>query len=470
MYCPYSTNNALTEEDTVLLNDGTTYSVEKINSKITNDHDYVIGSSPAPNINVLAFIVSLKSPTTYTCNDIAFSGHKFQLPDSTIGRVEAITSDSILASDIQRVEMYSMEQENDQFNETLSSWSAIQPERFVVSLKSSDIFDNSTSVDFLNTETGVMKEIYIHGENTTPSLISSTTPSTLNFENVTLIIKNLNITGEISINLDNVNLYIENSSIRNINANNSKVTLNNIQMNGLPLSNNPLFSSFNSEIILKQGSENTFSVAQNNSSAIFLENSKMSSNNTTVNFSTRDNINAITSFNSTISYSNTTINLTKQTGTPNSLFYIDSNSVLTLNNNDINQVTSLSSIYNDGKTLINNTSISLGNNSNNGIILGGGSKLEINNTNLVNDLSITNKPIIGINDLGALYIGGANNNIYAKGSCVFGDIFTKELPIIINDDTVSSVNADLTVNAVSIDDEVSINLTSYFNKFTHSCY
>jgi hypothetical protein len=471
MYCPYSLDNSLTADDTVLLNDTSTYDVEKINSTITNNHDYVTASDPSPVNNVLAFIVSFKSVSTYTCSDIAFVDHKFQLPDPTFGRVEAITSDSILASDIKTVEMYSIDQTNDTLNADLLKWSALQPERFVVALKEGDIFTVSSDIDFINSEQGVDKEIYINGEsNSTLSVISNTNLSNLNFSNVTLILKNINFTGKYSLNLDNVNLYVENSNLKNIKAENSKITFNNVNINGVNLSTTSPIDMYNSELIFKNGSNNIFTMNPSNKNLITARNSNINGNNVTVNFSTRGSINAIESFNSNINLNNSILNLTRQTGNPNSFIYVDSSSKLSLNSMDINQSLSTSFVYTLGSVVIDNSSISMDDGSSNAFILNRGSRLEMNSTNIINDSSVSLEPLIGINDIGASYIGGTSNNIYAKNDCVTGDLFDKRETVTILDDTVTSVNGDLTVNAISSNESVTLDLTDYFNKFTHSCY
>ena len=393
MYCPYSLDNSLTADDTVLLNDTTTYDIEKINSAMTDNHDYVTASDPAPVSNVLAFIVSFKNISTYTCSDISFVDHKFQLPDPTVGRVSSITSDSILASDLRTVELYSIDQTNDTLEADLLKWSALQPERFVVALQSGDIFDINTDIDFHNNEEGVVKEIYINGENNiTLSELSNTNLSNLNFSNVTLVLKNLNLTGKFSLNLDNVDLYIENSNIKNIYAENSKITFNNVTVNGISLSATSPLELYNTEFIFKSGSNNTFIMNPSNKNLITSRNSKISGNNVTINFSTRGNIDTIESYNSSIDLNNSTLNLTRQTGAPNSFIFVDSASNLYLEAMDINQSLSTSFIHALGKVVIGNSYISMDDGSSNAIILNRGSHLEMNSTNIINDASSSLEP------------------------------------------------------------------------------
>jgi len=106
--------------------------------------------------------------------------------------------------------------------------------------------------------------------------------------------------------------------------------------------------------------------------------------------------------------------------------------------------------------------------SNNAIVLDHGSHFEINNTNIVNSINNGNQPIVGIRDLGAQFISGDNNNIYAS-TCITGDIFNKEEIITITDDTISAVNNDFSIVTTSNEDEFILDIKDYFNKFYYNC-
>jgi len=474
MYCPYSLDNSLTADDTVLNNDETSYDVEKISNTLTENREYVLASDPAPISNVLAFIVSFREDSVYTCNDIIFANNKFQLPEPTDGRVEAITNDSLLASDLRRVEEYSIEQSNDIFGNVIANWNGTQPDKYVVSLKAGDIFTLPSGTTVNNSDKGTEKVIYISGENElNKSLINNDNSSSgidVYFSDVKLILDNLNMIGNFTLNLNNVELIVNNSTLRNINANNSKISLNNTIISGTANYSSPSLILNNSELIFENNGNFVFNKGSGtgNISLISVINSKINSNNTNIQFNVSGDINAIELANSELNLFSTTLDYNTTTGTPSSFIYGDSTSELNLYYSQIEQERSFSFVRFKGKAVINNSNISMENASNNAIVLDHGSHFEINNTNIVNSINNGNQPIVGIRDLGAQFISGDNNNIYAS-TCITGDIFNKEEIITITDDTISAVNNDFSIVTTSNEDEFILDIKDYFNKFYYNC-
>ena len=474
MYCPYSLDNSLTADDTVLNNDETSYDVEKISNTLTENREYVLASDPAPISNILAFIVSFREDSVYTCNDIIFANNKFQLPEPTDGRVEAITNDSLLASDLRRVEEYSIEQSNDIFGSVIANWNGTQPDKYVISLKAGDIFTLPSGTTVNNSDKGTEKVIYISGENElNKSLINNDNSSSgidVYFSDVKLILDNLNMIGNFTLNLNNVELIVNNSTLRNINANNSKISLNNTIISGTANYSLPSLILNNSELIFENNGNFVFNKGSGtgNISLISVINSKINSNNTNIQFNVSGDINAIEMANSELNLFSTTLDYNTTTGTPSSFIYGDSTSELNLYYSQIEQERSFSFVRFKGKAVINNSNISMENASNNAIVLDHGSHFEINNTNIVNSINNGNQPIVGIRDLGAQFISGDNNNIYAS-TCITGDIFNKEEIITITDDTISAVNNDFSIVTTSNEDEFILDIKDYFNKFYYNC-
>ena len=474
MYCPYSLDNSLTADDTVLNNDTTTYDVEKISNTLTENREYVLASDPAPISNILAFIVSFREDSIYTCNDIIFANNKFQLPEPTDGRVEAITNDSLIASDLRRVEEYSIEQANDIFGSVMANWNGTQPEKYVVSLKEGDIFTLPSGTTVSNSDRGIEKVIYISGENPlNQSLInndSSTTGTDIYFSDVKLIIENINMIGNFTLNLENVELIVDNSTLRHINAVNSKISLNDTVITGISSSSIPAIISNNSEWTYENGG--TFVINKGsgtgNINVVSFINSEINSNNTNIQLNVSGDMNAIELINSEMNLYSTTLDYNTTTGTPSSFIYGDGTSEINLYYSTVEQERSFAFIRSNGKVVVNTTNISMENSSNNVFILSSGSHFEINNTNIQNSINLANKPIVGIRDLGAKFIGGENNTIYAD-TCVTGDLFTKTESVTVTDDTVSAVNPDFSVVPSSVDDIVTFNIRDYFNKFSHTC-
>lgn len=474
MYCPYSLDNSLTADDTVLNNDATSYDVEKISNTLTENREYVLASDPAPISNILAFIVSFRKDSVYTCNDIIFANNKFQLPEPTDGRVEAITNDSLLASDLRRVEEYSIEQSNDIFGSVIANWNGTQPNKYVVSLKEGDIFTLAGGTTVSNSDRGTEKVIYISGENAlNQSLInndSSSVGTDIYFSNVKLVLENINMIGNFTLRLNNVELIVNNSTLRHINANNSTISLKDTIITGIPNSAVPAVVLNNSELLFEDGGVFVINKGSGtgNVNVMSFINSEINSNNTNIQFNVSGDMNAIEMANSELNLFSTTLDYNTTTGTPSSFIYGDSTSELNLYYSQVEQERSFTFIRSKGKVVMNTSNISMENSSSNAIVLDFGSHFEINNVNIINSINSANQPIVGIRDLGAKFISGSNNNIYA-GTCTTGDIFNKTETITVTDDTISAVNTDFSIVPSSTDDDITLDITPYFNKFTYNC-
>lgn len=474
MYCPYSLDNSLTADDTVLLNDASTYDVEKINNTLTENQDYVEASDPSPVSNVLAFVVSLRTDSVYTCSDITFVNNKFQLPDPADGRVEAITNDSLLASDLKRVEEYSIEQTNDIFGSVVAGWNSTQPEKFVVSLKEGDIFTIPTGTTVSNSDRGTEKVIYITGENSlNRSLINNDGSSSgfdLFFSDVKLVIQNVNIIGNFILNLDNVELIVENSNLKHIEATNSKISIKDSTISGIASSSTQPIIINNSELTFENGS--SFSITQGSGTSTLplmsFINSTVNSNSATITANTIGDLNVMEVSNSEVNFFSSTLVHNTSSGTPTSFIRGYGNSEINLYLTNVDQERSVSFINSSGKVVLTDVNVSMESLSNNVFILNSGSHFELNNVTVVNSVSSSNKPFVGIRDLGAKFLGGDNNTIYAN-TCTTGDLFTKNESITVTDDTISAVNTDFTIVTTSVDDNIDFNIRDYFNKFSHTC-
>ena len=473
MYCPYSLDNSLTADDTVLLNDSTTYDVEKINNTLTENQDYVLASDPAPVSNILAFVVSLRTDSVYTCNDISFINNKFQLPDSADGRVEAITNDSLLASDLRRVEEYSIEQTNDIFASVMGNWSGTQPEKFVVSLKEGDIFELDSGTTLQNTDRGSKKTIYITGENSlNRSLITNGSGSgyDIYFSDVRLIIENVNFVGNFILNLENVELIAINSNLRNIEANNSKLSFDEVVINGIPSSSsNPVIIN-NSDFNVENSSTLTINKGSGtgNLPLMSIINSELNVSNAIFTVNTSGDLNVMEVSNSDVNFFSSNIVHNTSSGTPNSFARGFGNSEINLYYTNVDQERSFSFVNSSGRVVLNTVNVSMEASSNNVFVLNSGAHFEINNTTVQNTTNSSFKPLVGIRDLGAKFLGGTNNTIYAN-SCTIGDLFSKSENITVVDDTISAVNIDFSIVTTSVNDNINFNIRDYFNKFSHTC-
>lgn len=478
MYCPYSSNNTIVNPSTVKLNKDYSYQVSLLNNASTGNKNYVISSEPAPFNGVLAFVISFKEQSSYTCNDISIVDGMFSLPDPKIARVATISGDSILVSDLQKTEAINVSESESNplfLEDTLEKWAQTAPDKFYINTTSDTLFiDNG--LGFENEDYTNSKMIYFVGidpnnptivENTNGVSDTQTQPIKLNFKNVTLVIKNMNFNGKFLFELDNVDLFLENSVINHVKASNSKLIINKSSFKGGKYISLPILSAYNSEIRFVKDHTYSFDYNLNNTNSIILNHSKVFAEGINLISSQRSNTDTIQLFSSNFDLSDSTFNLTTSSGIPLSSFMVDSASNLSIYNSTINSERASAFINTYGSVLLSGVGISMENLSENAIVLNRGSKLEMNSSNIVNSTS-GHKPNYGILDIGGMFISGDNNNISAL-TCIYGDLFDKRESITFNDDTIMSVNPDLSVNRLTENETKEIDITGYVNKFNFNC-
>lgn len=478
MYCPYSANNTIVQPSLVKLNEEYSYQVSLLNNSGTGNKNYVIASEPSPYNGVLAFVISFKEPSSYTCNDISIVDGLFSLPDPKVARVATISADSVLTSDLQKTETFNVSENATNplmLEDTLEQWSETAPDKFYVNT-TSDVLFIDNGLDFENQDYTNDKVIYFVGvdpnnptvvENTEDILDSQTQPIKLSFKNVTLVIKNTNFNGKFLFELDNVNLFLENSVVNHIKASNSKLVINKSSFKGGKYIAMPILNAYNSEIRFIKDYTYTFDYNLDNTNSIVLNHSKVFAEGINLISSQRSNTDTIQLFSSQFDLSDSTFNLTTSSGIPLSSFMVDSASSLSIYNSTINSERASAFINTYGSVLLSQVGVSMENLSENAIVLNRGSKLEMNNSNIL-DGSGGQRPNYGILDIGGMFISGDNNNISAL-NCVSGDLFDKKENIIFNDDTIMSVNPDLSVIRTTENETKELDVTSYVNKFNFNC-
>lgn len=478
MYCPYSANNTIAQPSTVKLNNDYSYQVSLISNSGTGNKNYVIGSEPAPFNGVLAFIISFKEPSSYTCNDIDIVDGTFSLPDPKVARVSAISADSVLTSDLTKTETFNVADNPSNplmMEDTLEKWSETSPDKFYINTTSDTLFiDNG--LGFENQDYTNEKMIYLVGvdpnnptiiENTNGVSDTQTQPIKLSFKNVTLVVKNMNFNGKFLFELDNVNLFLENAVINHVKASNSKLVINKSSFKGGKYISLPILNAYNSEIRFIKDNTYTFDYNLNNTNSIVLNHSKVFAEGINLVSSQRSNTDTIQLFSSQFDLSDSTFNLTTSSGIPLSSFMVDSASSLSIYNSNLKSEQASTLINSYGNVLLSSVGISMDNLSENAIVLNRGSKLEMNNSNILDSVN-GQKPNYGILDIGGMFISGDNNNIAAL-NCVSGDLFDKKESITFNDDTIMSVNNDFSVVRTTENETKELDMTGYVNKFNFNC-
>ena len=459
IYCPYATESVITSNNTVLNTDSTNYQVETVNNGRTNNKDYVSASIVAPFNNIIGIIISPKNPNNLTnCDSVTYSEGYFR---SDSGFVEVIDSESILLSDLNKIETVSLSiANNGQYglSNELQSWSGNQPTKAVYRLKTNETFLFNTSNQYINEEAD-KKDIYIKGEsNVVYSRLQGSGVQELTFDNVNINIENIIVSGSLKLNFINSNVTVRNSLLSNIELNNSKIIFDDSEINNL--SNNFGYSieSYNSEIYMK-GSNSIRDM--NSNGRILLNNSLFTtypSSSTT--FQVTSNINVFDLVSGKLNISDANINVVNSTQI-NSFALSDPSSIVSITGSTVSTNRVGSFIITAGNASLNNSNISMDLGSNYGISILDGGKLTLNSSTLGSSGA---KLTIGIFDQGAASISGTGSTIYAN-SCGSGDSYSRTINLSLIDDSYDGVALEATQET----ENLNFNIRNYFNKLSINC-
>ena len=229
IYCPYSEKSITTSNNQVNLDSGNSYNVSTINNLATNDKDYVIESETSPFSGVIALIISPhRKDHNITCNTVSQSNGHFTANKAL---VKGVYEDSLLYNDLKKKDFKEISVAEDTINglqDELVRWNSYQPYQITYNLKSGDTFELLNGSNFVS-EKAEKLILTIQGESdTTRSLIASDVANgNVIFENVNIVIKNVDVINDLNITFKNSKVLLDNSILSTTTFIDSNVTINN---------------------------------------------------------------------------------------------------------------------------------------------------------------------------------------------------------------------------------------------------
>lgn len=262
IYCPIgqaiSGPIGLLESDTVKTSNEDEYQVRLkssfngkryvVESGFEQDHSY-------ENKAVIAFIISPQSSTGISCSSVYLetSGdyEKFKINASHgKGRVAAITRDLVMSYKAnQPIVIKSSENESADLKSLTDYWQSIHPLRFSVLISNSEEIDlGGSDISMINQFPGSNQEVMIKGEGGIRTINSAAYRSIV-FENVSVVLENINLTGQIKLSFINSDVVMKGVSLQGeVVAINSKISFDNIVVkNGVKIINSNVSSHGNNE-------------------------------------------------------------------------------------------------------------------------------------------------------------------------------------------------------------------------------
>ena len=467
IYCPYSEKSLSTANKQVNLNSTDSYNVSTIKNLATNSKDYVEESDASPFSGVLALVISPhKKDHNITCETITTSNGYFVAPKAL---VVGIYEDSLLYNDLKKRDFKNLSQTDNTIyglQSELKLWQSYQPYQVTYNLKTGDTFELKSGLSYVSEKPEKIILTIQGAEKLLGSkLTTDVSNGNITFENVNIIIRNIEVINDLNITFKNSKVLLKDSTLSSTTFIDSDVIIDNSDYNPTTSSTNNLIYANNSNVLIKN--DNTFSNISSNSLLRF-ENSSLSiEKNTTQNISVIDNNEILQLVNSEAYIDNNNLFVsTTNSSQPLTLITVDFNSLLNLSNTSITMPVSTSAIYIGGKANIDNTTIVPSVGSSYGLVLNEGGTLNLNNSQIGQSGGNVN---IGISDQGGYYMSGGSNNIYAN-TCTSGDLFNKKISKTIDDNTVDSADPNTgVVNPITVENTFDIDINDYFNKLNVSC-
>lgn len=463
MYCPYSDLNITTSNNIVSTSEIDSYDVTTINNITTNNRDYVFESEPPLFNNVIGIIISQHERSDdVDCSSIIEKNGIFI---SNKALVSVIYKDSILFNDLMKDNFIQVQNDTgSRLNSELTKWNSFAPYKSTYELRNSLSYNINSNL-LLNNTKNEKVILNIKSDSTLSATISSLNGNEeIEFRNVDLYVENINFSNNLKLKLVNSTIKLKNTTLNNIELENSLMVTDNVVFNPSQTSTNNIIDAYNSKIILN--GLNTFNNIKQ-TTIVYLNSSEIYSNNGNANFNIIGNTEIFQLENSKISFSNKTLSLNTTAFSLTALFVVDNLSSLSLNTITANINNALSTIYLSGKANISNSLIQTTGTASYGIILNDSSILNMNNSDIGNTSIGFN---VGIHDQGGLFISGAGNNVYYQSTCEAGRLFNKTYNVSINDNTVDSADPDTgVVNPITVVNGFSFDIKDDFNKYSHTC-
>jgi hypothetical protein len=419
IYCPYSLNSDPSGfNNTVKLSSTESYNVETV---IDGDGaSYVYASEKNPNLsdhNILAMLISpFPSVSFPSCNDVVFDSTTGTYNLSSYnGTVEVITREnSILQRQSQSLTLNPNDVEL-KINEEVSLWASTSPENYTISVPNNASFYNTDNINFISQTRTLNKQINFIGDNILSSVIDSTSQKTITFKNVVVTLEDVTFGDNIKPIFINSSVYLNNVSLTDAEFIGGKVHASgNIEMKNKA-----------KEIVFKNISADFEDAALSYTSNTGFQGFLIDNSN--VIFKTVDVINTYADNISFLIENGSDLTIKERITVGGSGIY----SILSLNSNsnlifdsailNVNTPTD-TAIYSKGHIELNNSIINLNAALSNGIILGSGSSLLLDDS-IIGDA--VDAPSVAVSDItGAMHVGGASSTIYSLDSCWTGFLFT----------------------------------------------
>lgn len=220
-----------------------------------NGEKYVVESEFNENSSyagrgVIAFIISPQSSTGITCSSVYLEStgnyEKFKIEGSHgRGRVAAITKDLVISYKAnQPIVIKSADNENADFKSLTDYWQSINPLRFSIIMTNNNALPlGDDSVLMKNEFPGSNQEILIKGDGEKRTIHSDSFKS-ITFENSSVVLENINITGQVKLSFINSDVLIRNVGIEGeMTAIDSNITYEDVNIqNGTKLTNSKITS------------------------------------------------------------------------------------------------------------------------------------------------------------------------------------------------------------------------------------
>lgn len=425
VYCPISDSigvNSLPAES-IAISDTLDYS-----AKFVTDHNgikYTYQTDFAQHVsysakNVIAFILSRKPGSNSTCSDVTFSNSKYKASGAL---VKAITRESVLTYQANKPIMVraSNYSSTDSLNSLSESWATTQPLRFIISLDDNNSRALIDNLNFVNNFPGNNKEIYILGQGSGISNVTSASLRKMTFENTSVFIEGINFGNNISMFFNDSNVKTKDVVFGGpLTANNSEWSMTG-DMSIDSTTGNSL--ELNSSSLNQNGFDLTITGGVAAFNLVKLSNSKWFVNNANVNLTSFLPITAVNvDFSSSlIIASNSNLNLGSNVGS-GVIIDIDETSQLSVADSSIvSRDTNQKAIFLSGKAMFDNSSILANGILSVGVDLINGGSLALKNSNIG---TLENPLANGVIDNGSRLISGTGSSIFASTNCWSGQIFT----------------------------------------------
>tara|TARA_R110001583_G_scaffold4718_14_gene26909 strand:+ start:2791 stop:4452 length:1662 start_codon:yes stop_codon:yes gene_type:complete len=466
MYCPFSDAPLGSEDSDIKLSESEDYKVSVVNSAVTNERDYVIGSPASPVADVVALLISLEKRSQIPdCRDVEVNAEgRYVLGGNSVrtGRVYALTIHDIQVSE--QVNVQYVGSAGNALNVALNDASNRPTEEHIIVLKGGESYSLSNDFVFESAYLGKKGSIIVRGESPTSlSNITTTGGSSVNmsFNGMSVVFENISLSNSISLNFDNADVRMRRLSGGVTSITSSEVHFDNVGFNGNTL-NKTALSIISSSVFVQTG----LNITGHTNPATYIEDSKLTTNALTFNLGIGSSGIGVQLLNSEWSSRTTNLVYSVRSGaTAQTVVYIDGLSRFAWSGGGVLGSGNLDyGVFVEGETVIQNADFMFDSNTSVALGLSAGARANLSSMTLGDSSSYVG---VGLLDNGGSSVRG-DVSIYAS-TCFAGDGFTNSLTGVVRDDTVTQVNPDFSIVVGSVSRDVNLDVTDKFNTMSTTC-